>query len=144
MQNLTLSQDHQMWATTLKPTKKLTHALQSCDNTILIFSVNESSHFQGVARMESEPNINYKQELSQTFANLTQAVGSNQHTLNFQANFKVQWLVKCNYPFRDLEYLPGNTYNDNSPIYKSYNGQEVQFTLGNYFCHLLFSKGGLK
>lgn len=52
--------------------------------------------------------------------------------------------MKCNYPFRDLEYLPGNLYNDNSPIYKSYNGQEVQFQLGNYFCHLLYSKGGQK
>lgn len=72
-----------MWATTLKPTKKLTQALVSCDNTILIFSVNESSHFQGIARMEAEPNSTYKQELSQTFANLTQAVASNQHTLNF-------------------------------------------------------------
>jgi hypothetical protein len=27
------------------------------------------------------------------------------------------------------------------PIYKSFNGQEVHFTLGNYLCDLLYKEG---
>ena len=26
------------------------------------------------------------------------------------------------------------------PIYKSYNGQEISYELGNYFCDLLYKK----
>lgn len=62
MQNMEMSQQHSLWATTLKPTRKLQQALASCDNVILIFSVNESSHFQGIARMETGPNPKYKAE----------------------------------------------------------------------------------
>lgn len=30
--------------------------------------------------------------------------------------------------------------NEYSPIYKSYNGQEIQYELANYFCDLLYKR----
>lgn len=56
-------------------------------------------------------------------------------------NFKVTWLIKCSYPFRELDNLPGNHLNENLPIYKSFNGQEIPPELGNYLCHLLYYGG---
>lgn len=56
-------------------------------------------------------------------------------------NFKVNWLLKCSYPFRDLDHLPGNPLNENMPIQKSFNGQELPLKLGNYLAHLLLKEG---
>jgi hypothetical protein len=62
-ENLQMSLKEEVWATTLKPTRKLQTHFQKVDNIILIFSVNESSCFQGIARMESRPDPNYKPDL---------------------------------------------------------------------------------
>ena len=51
----------------MKPTKKLKENYQRADNIILIFSVNESSCFQGIARMENRPDPQYKPELQLDF-----------------------------------------------------------------------------
>jgi len=59
-------------------------------------------------------------------------------------NFKVKWLLTTATPFRELEHLPGNILNENQPIYKSYNGQEVPFELGNYVCDLFYNQVGQK
>ena len=58
--------------------------------------------------------------------------------LMFCNNFKITWLLKCNYPYRELENLPGNPLNENMPIYKSFNGQELPSDLGNYLCQIMF------
>lgn len=45
--------------------------------------------------------------------------GGQQYQLgrpNILANFRVKWLIGCQYPFRDLDHLPGNPLNDNLPI----------------------------
>jgi hypothetical protein len=47
----------------MRPTKKLTAALKGTDHVILIFSVNESSCFQGLARMDKAPDPSFKPEL---------------------------------------------------------------------------------
>jgi len=65
---------HGAWTTTLRPTKKLQLALRTVDLVILIFSVNESSCFQGIARMDKHPDPKYKPDL---FKNQQQ---QNQHS----------------------------------------------------------------
>jgi len=50
---------------------------------------------------------------------------------------KVNWLIKCNYPFKELECMPGNPLDEGQPITKSHNGQELPFNMGNYLCHLI-------
>lgn len=65
MENLQTSQQHGVWATTYSPTKKLMHAFKNSDNVIMVFSLTESSSFQGIARMEGEPDPNFKPEFFQ-------------------------------------------------------------------------------
>ena len=48
-----------MWATSKLNTKKLTHAFHNSEMVVLIFSLNESRHFQGFAEMLSLPNASY-------------------------------------------------------------------------------------
>lgn len=64
--SIKISIEHQVWSTSLGPTRKLSNAFKNADHIILIFSVNESRSFQGFALMESEPDPNYKPEF---FAN---------------------------------------------------------------------------
>ena len=65
LENITNSMEHGVWATTHGPTKKLVHAFRTVENVILIFSLTESSSFQGVARMETEPDSKLKPHIFQ-------------------------------------------------------------------------------
>lgn len=56
-------------------------------------------------------------------------------------NMKVEWLLSCNFPYKEIEDFPGNPLNDHMPIGKSYNGQELPYNLGNYLSHLMLKKG---
>lgn len=78
--------DHGVFATTHGPTKKFTQAFRTVENVILIFSVSESSCFQGIARMESGPDPNLK-------PGLIQKTGGNLKYIEFMNNFKVRWLM---------------------------------------------------
>lgn len=127
LQQIEISREHSVWATTPGPTNKLTKAFRLSDQVILIFSVNESRSIQGFALMESEPDPEYKKEffkndellLAQAQAN-TQMI--QQQTLQFADNFRVRWILSCDYQFKDLEHLPPNPMNDNLPIKQSKNG----------------------
>jgi len=57
------------------------------------------------------------------------------------SNFKVNWILKCQYPFKQLDWLPGNPLNDNKPVYMSFNSQELPYNLGNYLSYLLLKEG---
>lgn len=133
-ENLETSMQHGAWATTIRPTKKLSTALKTCDHIILIFSVNESSCFQGMARMEKIPDASFKPELFKSY----QSPVAGHSQLNFMSNFKISWLVKCSFPFRELDFFPGNPLNDGLPVCKSFNGQEILPEVGNYLCHLMY------
>lgn len=80
--------------------------------------------------MESEPDPDYKKELF---------VNDNNSPIQFADNFKVKWVMTCDFPFRNLEHLPPNPMNENMPIKNSKNGQELPFKLGNYVCYLLYN-----
>ena len=126
----------------MNPTKKLVQAYRSCENVMLVFLVNETSNFQGFARMESEPSSDLHKD-----AGISLTYLQNNHNVNYpvygqtfqlQDNFKVKWFVKCDINSRDFRDLPGNALNDNQPLKHSKNGQEIQKKLGNYLCHLLY------
>lgn len=121
-ENLETSIQHGAWATTMRPTKKLTAALKSTDHVILIFSINESSCFQGIARMERAPDPGFKPELFKNQPNSSLGHSQMHNNLSFMSNFKISWLMKCTYPFRELENFPVNELNEGQPIYKSFNG----------------------
>ena len=107
MENIHASIQHSVWATSPGPTKKLTNAFKSTDNVILIFSVNESRSFQGFALMESEPDPDYMPEMFKNDA-------SSQ--LTYSGNFKVRWIITCDFSFNNLVDFPSNPMNDCLPI----------------------------
>lgn len=42
LETITISQQHSVWTTTVKPLREMMNAFESYDNVILIFSVNKS------------------------------------------------------------------------------------------------------
>ena len=73
--------------------------------------------------MESEPSANIKPEVFRIFMN----------------NFKVNWLVKCIVPFKELEALPKNFPNSELPIFGNFNGQNVPNKTGNFLMHVFYA-----
>ena len=109
MENINISIEHKVWATTPGPTTKLTRAFQNADHVILIFSVNESRSFQGFAIMESEPDPEYQKEFFQVDPTLKDSI-------KYAGNFKVRWIVTCDFPFTLTSHFPPNAMNENMPI----------------------------
>ena len=79
---------------------------------MLIFSLNESRHFQGFAEMLSLPNASYQK-------NVFNSAGSGGENVpverQFQQNFKVRWLKQCNLRFTSTMHLR-NPLNENQPV----------------------------
>ena len=92
--------------------------------------------------MEGLPDPNYKQEIFQKIIKADKNILiCNKPQPNLQPNFKVNWLLKCEYPFQALDGIPGNQMNEDEPILMGFNGSEIPFKLGNYLCHLLLKEG---
>jgi hypothetical protein len=53
--------------------------------------------------------------------------------IKFTYNFKIRWIVQCQFPFSKIEHLI-NEKNDNQSIKNSKNGQEIPYKIGNYIC----------
>ena len=56
-------------------------------------------------------------------------------------NFRVSWLVKCTFPFTDLNRLPWHLIKRSVPIGNCFNGQELNPKIGNYLSYLLLKEG---
>lgn len=57
--------------------------------------------------MESEPDPSIKSDVF---------VADNSSQIQFADNFKVRWIVSCDFPFSKLMHLPPNPMNENMPI----------------------------
>eukprot|EP00249_Psilotum_nudum_P018908 c27014_g1_i1 orf=264-2606(+) len=126
-ENLELSVERGMWATHRNNEAKLNDAFSSCDNVILIFSVNETRHFQGCARMMSKIGV----------------VGSGggwkfaHGTAHYGRNFHLKWLKLCELSFYKTRHLR-NPYNENLPVKISRDCQELEPTVGEELASLLY------
>lgn len=103
--------------------KKLIDAYNTTKHVVLLFSVNKSSKFQGFARMESPPmpySGNWK----------------DKETLRLGGVFKIKWLKFSELSFSRLSHIK-NPYNNNEPIKKSRDTQELHPDIGKEIC-LLF------
>lgn len=81
--------------------------------------------------MESEPDPNYQPDFF---------VCSQDSPVQYAGNFKVRWVVKGDFKFHDLDFMPPNPMNEDMPIKQSKNGQELPFKMGNYLCHLIYNQ----
>lgn len=79
--------------------------------------------------MESEPDPELKKDLF---------TSDEASPIQFADNFRIRWIVQCNQPFSNYEFLPPNPMNDDLPIKQSKNGQELPFKLGNFLVNLVY------
>jgi hypothetical protein len=119
--NIELSVKHKEWATTKNNEGKLNQIFASTRNVILIFSVNKKSQFTGFARMESP---------------ISKKIGSywqDQDTIRLGGCFAVRWLRVCSVQFNRISHLRNNL-NNNEPIKKSRDCQEIPEDIGKEIC----------
>lgn len=126
-ENLELSVQQGMWATQRNNEAKLNEAFDSCDNVILIFSINRTRHFQGCAKMMSK---------------IGGFVGGGgwkyaHGTAHYGRNFSLKWLKLCELTFQKTRHLR-NPYNENLPVKISRDCQELENSIGEQLASLLY------
>ncbi|CAM6088244.1 unnamed protein product [Calypogeia fissa] len=126
-ENLELSVERGLWATHRNNESKLNEAYDTCDHVILIFSVNETRHFQGCARMMSK---------------IGGIVGGGgwkyaHGTAHYGRNFRLKWLKMCELTFNKTRHLR-NPYNENLPVKISRDCQELEPSVGDQLAQLLY------
>ncbi|CAD7704158.1 unnamed protein product, partial [Ostreobium quekettii] len=114
--NIEKSMEHGVWSTQAHNENKLNHAFQESDEVRLIFSVNQSGHFQGYARMASPIGRGPKSNLW---------VGSSWGCL-----FQVDWQCRYDLSFYKVEHLV-NPLNEGKPVKIAKDGQEVSRDVGD-------------
>ncbi|KAJ7535320.1 hypothetical protein O6H91_12G027700 [Diphasiastrum complanatum] len=126
-ENLELSVQRGVWATHRNNEAKLNEAFDTSDNVILVFSVNETRHFQGCARMMSKAG------------SVAGGAGwkHSQGTAHYGRNFRLKWLKLCELSFNKTRHLR-NPYNENLPVKISRDCQELEPSVGEQLASLLY------
>lgn len=128
-ENLELSVERGLWATHRNNEAKLNEAFDSCEHVILVFSVNETRHFQGCARM-----------MSKIGGVVGGGVWKYAHgTAHYGRNFHLKWLKLCELSFNKTRHLR-NSYNENLPVKISRDCQELEPSIGEQLVHLLYQE----
>lgn len=127
VENIQISFAKGIWATTKGNAARLWQDLKKVDHVIILFSANDSRHFQGYGKMIAPPDPNL----------CPGAWGAVPGALS--ANFKVHWIKAANLPFGSTDHIP-NPLNENLPLRKSRDGQELPREIGETLCGLLWSQ----
>lgn len=134
------------WNTQLHVGKHLSHAFQSSENVILVFSINRSKAFQGYVSNTSKPFFPIRAVIgSPRNLHLTKApvqarmeslpgsvlTPNWQETINWElaGAFKIRWLAICSTRFQKIGHLR-NSYNENLPVLIGKDGQEIESQCG--------------
>ncbi|KAL2620215.1 hypothetical protein R1flu_000420 [Riccia fluitans] len=126
-ENLELSVERGLWATHRNNESKLNEAFDTCDHVILIFSVNETRHFQGCARMMSKIGV-------------VAGGGGWKYahgTAHYGRNFRLKWFKLCELSFNKTRHLR-NPFNENLPVKISRDCQELERGVGEQLVQLLY------
>eukprot|EP00747_Dinoflagellata_sp_TGD_P091492 gnl/TRDRNA2_/TRDRNA2_165077_c0_seq1.p1 gnl/TRDRNA2_/TRDRNA2_165077_c0~~gnl/TRDRNA2_/TRDRNA2_165077_c0_seq1.p1 ORF type:complete len:400 (+),score=47.32 gnl/TRDRNA2_/TRDRNA2_165077_c0_seq1:2-1201(+) len=116
-----------VWATSRFNTQVIEDARRKADHIVLIFSANQTGHFQGYGVMSSKPSPDLMPGL---WGRMSSRLGDN---------FKVQWIKQCMLPFSQTDNLK-NVLNNYSPLRKSRDGQEVPCDVGTVVARLMYQQ----
>lgn len=112
--NMTISFQRSIWATTKSNEKRLHRAFNDSDEVLLIFSVQGSGRFQGVAKMTSGITDKFCEDFG---------------SANLGGVFDVEWVYQEDLPFQATQHLV-NPWNDNKKVQISRDAQEVEPSVG--------------
>lgn len=119
-ENVHKSMKYQVWSSTPEGNKRLNAGYVNCESQniplILLFSVNGSKQFVGVARMTSPVNF------TERFAHWEQDG-------KWLGKFSVEWIFVKDVPNREFKTILVPT-NENKPITNTKDAQEVPFAQG--------------
>lgn len=127
MTNIQTSVKTGLWATSRFNTQLLAEAYAKSDHVVIIFSANQTGHFQGYGRMDSLPSRELQPGL---WGQMSNRLGDN---------FKVRWLKQCCLPFSQVQDMK-NDLNSGSPLQKSRDGQEVPASIGEVVVRLMYQQ----
>lgn len=124
-ENLVVSVRKGLWATHRNHERILNEAYLHNDRVVFFFSVNESGHWQGMAVMTSP--------IHPTMQAPDPALAPQ-----WSAEFSVEWLRLVNMPFSASRSLR-NPLNDNWPVSRSRDCQELTPELGKQMVYLVYA-----
>uniref|UniRef100_A0A6B2LFH3 YTH domain-containing protein n=1 Tax=Arcella intermedia TaxID=1963864 RepID=A0A6B2LFH3_9EUKA len=121
-ENLQIALQNHIWATQAHNEVKLNEAYKDSE-VVLIFSINNSRHFQAYGRMVSR-------------------IGSKATSIwhcqqkNLGGVFSIEWISIKHLAFTETEHLH-NPLNENKPVKISRDGQEIPEDIGYQLCLLI-------
>ena len=118
--NMSIAFERSIWATTKGNEKRLKKAYQNSEEVYLIFSIQGSGHFQGVAKMISS----ISDEQCEDFG-----------SANLGGVFEIEWIHKERIPFQFTQHLT-NPWNDHKKVQISRDAQEVEPSVGDALIRL--------
>eukprot|EP00916_Digyalum_oweni_P010012 GHVL01016867.1.p1 GENE.GHVL01016867.1~~GHVL01016867.1.p1 ORF type:complete len:333 (-),score=55.94 GHVL01016867.1:1399-2397(-) len=129
-ENIVKSIDTNVWATQRHNERLLDSAFQESKCVVLVFSINQSSAFQGYAQMLSP--------IGASRHNPFEIRGRDGKRQPWGRPFRLKWLRKTELSFDATLYLM-NPWNENKPVRTARDGQEMPFSVGSKLC-LMFDQ----
>jgi len=108
-----------LWAFMISTERKIVKAMKESKTVFLIFSVQGSGHFQGVAYLVEPTNEKLAEFAASNVGNC----------------FRVEWIKRANIPFQNTRHLL-NPWNKNKKVQMSRDGQELEPRVGEGLCKL--------
>lgn len=127
LRNVQISACKGIWATGSGNTSRLSQGFREVDHVIMIFTSAESRTFLGYARMLDEPDERLFPGIWGEFSN------------RLGRSFKVHWLKHCSVPLARAEHIR-NPQNEDQPVRKGKDGQELPASVGERLCRFLWSE----
>ncbi|KAK0672037.1 YT521-B-like domain-containing protein [Cercophora samala] len=118
-QNVKQCMEDNIWTTQAKNSATFTEAFKQCKNVILFFSINQSGHFQGYARMTSAPS----RKIPSPWWMKSLPWGTSEP-------FRLEWLSTTPLEFGRVRRMT-NPLNEGLPVFVGKDGQEIEISVGH-------------
>lgn len=126
--NIQIGASKGIWATTSGNSQRLRQAFRDVDHVIIVFSATESRNFCGYGKMTSEPD---DMLFPGVWGDISCRLGSN---------FRVQWVKQCAAGCHLADHIK-NPQNDDLPVRRCRDGQELPSSVGERLCRFLWQQG---
>ncbi|KAK2721614.1 YTH domain-containing protein 1-like [Artemia franciscana] len=126
-ENIDLAMSLGVWSTPPVNDAKLNEAFKEARNVILIFSVKESGHFCGIARLATES----RRDTSPVPWKLPEGLSARA----LGGVFKIDWICKKDLAFSRVSHLY-NPWNEGKNVKIGRDGQEIEPHVGAELCRL--------